>query len=253
VPDFANPQNLNRFSYVDNRPLKYVDPSGHVGVCLSGSPLPAPPPADSAIGQLCDELQEKDIIEGKRRLTSNVPDVIEGELVGFIKDELAKAEAENRQETVTILGYSWGGTGALELAALLDEEGIAVDNLILIDPYYGPRNTRTAELPWNNTYPETPDEIPDNVKRALNLSATRSGWQLVGAEKPTSVKIPVIGEYSFRPHVNIPLGGRNWYENAVNMRMSTEHGLIMNIAHNRGGPEVVNPRTKQYIINFFSQ
>jgi hypothetical protein len=30
VPSFANPQSLNRFAYVYNSPLNYVDPSGHV-------------------------------------------------------------------------------------------------------------------------------------------------------------------------------------------------------------------------------
>jgi hypothetical protein len=30
VPDPANPQSLNRFSYVYNNPLKYVDPTGHL-------------------------------------------------------------------------------------------------------------------------------------------------------------------------------------------------------------------------------
>ncbi len=29
VPGFANPQNLNRFSYVRNNPLRYIDPTGH--------------------------------------------------------------------------------------------------------------------------------------------------------------------------------------------------------------------------------
>ncbi|MBI4267686.1 MAG: RHS repeat-associated core domain-containing protein [Chloroflexi bacterium] len=29
VPDFADPQSLNRYSYVYNKPLKYTDPSGH--------------------------------------------------------------------------------------------------------------------------------------------------------------------------------------------------------------------------------
>jgi RHS repeat-associated protein len=30
VPGFANPQNLNRYAYVDNRPLSFIDPSGHM-------------------------------------------------------------------------------------------------------------------------------------------------------------------------------------------------------------------------------
>jgi len=43
VPGYANPQNLNRFSYVTNNPLRYTDPTGHracedgdgQGSCLS--------------------------------------------------------------------------------------------------------------------------------------------------------------------------------------------------------------------------
>jgi hypothetical protein len=30
VPDYANPQSFNRYSYVYNNPLKYVDPTGHI-------------------------------------------------------------------------------------------------------------------------------------------------------------------------------------------------------------------------------
>ncbi|HEX6268774.1 MAG TPA: RHS repeat-associated core domain-containing protein [Anaerolineales bacterium] len=33
VPGFANPQNLNRYSYVNNNPLRYTDPTGHL-ICL---------------------------------------------------------------------------------------------------------------------------------------------------------------------------------------------------------------------------
>jgi len=48
VPGFANPQNLNRFGYVLNNPVRYVDPSGHVCTdpddptpsCSSGNPYP---------------------------------------------------------------------------------------------------------------------------------------------------------------------------------------------------------------------
>jgi hypothetical protein len=29
VPDLANPQSLNRYSYVNNRPLNFTDPTGH--------------------------------------------------------------------------------------------------------------------------------------------------------------------------------------------------------------------------------
>jgi RHS repeat-associated protein len=35
VPDPANPQSLNRYAYVGNNPLKYVDPMGHAA-CAAG-------------------------------------------------------------------------------------------------------------------------------------------------------------------------------------------------------------------------
>lgn len=35
MPNFADPQSLNRFTYVRNNPLKYIDPTGHGSVCGS--------------------------------------------------------------------------------------------------------------------------------------------------------------------------------------------------------------------------
>jgi hypothetical protein len=37
VPGYANPQNLNRYSYVVNNPLRYTDPTGHMMVEDEGS------------------------------------------------------------------------------------------------------------------------------------------------------------------------------------------------------------------------
>ncbi len=37
VPGAGNPQNLNRYAYVYNNPLKYNDPSGHVGIGITGN------------------------------------------------------------------------------------------------------------------------------------------------------------------------------------------------------------------------
>jgi hypothetical protein len=55
VPGYTNPQNLNRYSYVTNNPLRYIDPTGHMRVadgpqsngcsdpkyCQNGKPKPA--------------------------------------------------------------------------------------------------------------------------------------------------------------------------------------------------------------------
>jgi RHS repeat-associated protein len=46
VPSYANPQSLNRFSYVNNNPLRYVDPTGHMidnGCSLGCSYAPPQP------------------------------------------------------------------------------------------------------------------------------------------------------------------------------------------------------------------
>jgi len=55
VPNPFNPQDLNRFSYVRNNPLRYIDPTGHMVACgvmsaacdgnsTPPTPLPAPSP-----------------------------------------------------------------------------------------------------------------------------------------------------------------------------------------------------------------
>jgi RHS repeat-associated protein len=40
VPNPANPQDLNRFTYAANNPLRYTDPSGHCPVCPMFDPGP---------------------------------------------------------------------------------------------------------------------------------------------------------------------------------------------------------------------
>src|SRR6266498_5210699 len=53
VPGFANPQNLNRYSYVTNNPLRYTDPTGYMVACEPGdvcrhAPAPIRPPSSSS-------------------------------------------------------------------------------------------------------------------------------------------------------------------------------------------------------------
>jgi RHS repeat-associated protein len=48
VPSYANPQSLNRYSYVNNNPLRYVDPTGHMidDGCSLGCTYTPPPPVN---------------------------------------------------------------------------------------------------------------------------------------------------------------------------------------------------------------
>jgi RHS repeat-associated protein len=63
VPGFANPQNLNRYSYVLNNPLSYIDPTGHMGEgtsgcgvqndqCVSGTSASVKPPSNETIPRI---------------------------------------------------------------------------------------------------------------------------------------------------------------------------------------------------------
>jgi RHS repeat-associated protein len=56
VPDEKNPQNLNRFAYTLNNPLRFTDPSGHF--CLGGKTGDEPTPCADPKPQTPDILQE---------------------------------------------------------------------------------------------------------------------------------------------------------------------------------------------------
>ena len=69
VPGYANPQNLNRFSYVTNNPLRYIDPSGHkecdevdaYGNCYGYDDVDIPDPFDPPNPPDDDEPNEPDV------------------------------------------------------------------------------------------------------------------------------------------------------------------------------------------------
>jgi RHS repeat-associated protein len=61
VPDPANPQSLNRYSYVLNNPLRYTDPSGHweredAGYVYIPPPPPPPSVSEVVVWLICDEM-----------------------------------------------------------------------------------------------------------------------------------------------------------------------------------------------------
>jgi hypothetical protein len=43
IPDIYNPQTWNRYSYVNNRPIIFNDPTGHCPQCVAVAPLTIPP------------------------------------------------------------------------------------------------------------------------------------------------------------------------------------------------------------------
>lgn len=51
VPNYANPQSFNRYSYVNNNPIRFNDPTGHCG-------------ADQAQKQIDQCIEERNKLEG---------------------------------------------------------------------------------------------------------------------------------------------------------------------------------------------
>jgi hypothetical protein len=82
IPDPANPQALNRYSYVNNRPLVYVDPSGHYATvedndyslddCLNNGGCIYPQGHDRAGHIILWTEEQKDRIARNRAFVSNV-------------------------------------------------------------------------------------------------------------------------------------------------------------------------------------
>ena len=105
VPEAGNPQALNRYSYVANNPLKYVDPSGHCAWC----PFALVLGAAYVGGRVCYELgglmipgadqMRRDEIGGG--LVTDLSDVIEREAMTHSVDP-ALVSAVLRHESVAL-------------------------------------------------------------------------------------------------------------------------------------------------------
>ncbi|MCP4529095.1 MAG: RHS repeat-associated core domain-containing protein [Aestuariibacter sp.] len=85
VPDPGNPQSFNRYSYVRNNPLNYVDPSGHIPVLddnADNTTMVAEYPVfvDRGIpSDPCDKLLEE-ITRGRNVLARRAFDIVENPL-----------------------------------------------------------------------------------------------------------------------------------------------------------------------------
>lgn len=180
VPQPGNPQALNRYSYVGNRPTVLVDPTGHVGVCFYGGPAAgdADPNDNSTTSQLCGILFKEGLLGTEWDTFNNRAKDVK-DAYDYILGVLATAEPG---EPVVIVGYSWGGGAALELAKMLNEAGdnpVTVDTLVTIDPVTNLRDLQPTMMGFDildavigtrqSSY--NTSGVSDNVMRAINVYA----------------------------------------------------------------------------------
>ena len=191
VPDPAVLLDHNRYLYTRGNPLKYTDPSGHIAICFKGGPANSynGDATSEAFYQLCTQALTD---AGYDERFHGVIQYFGNGNTQITAAELAvrTALAENPNQPVFILGYSWGGAAALDLAdhlnrgdgavggganTFLRDSPVSVDGLILFDAELDLR-TVGALYPGSDSV-NAPDVISPNVRRAVNIYAEDGAWQ----------------------------------------------------------------------------
>ncbi|MCB9139738.1 MAG: hypothetical protein H6642_15455 [Caldilineaceae bacterium] len=180
VPDPTSVFGYNRYMYAMGNPLAFVDPSGHIGVCFQGSRA-AETEEGSTTQQLCQNLSEMYLlgnpVDGVTyRTFANDADDIQAAF-----DWIQGIEKDNPDGygPLIVIGYSWGGGGALEFANMLNKADIGINGLVLIDPVQEMRGV-SGQSGLDNFGAMAVEAakrwllgagIPDNVEAAVNFYA----------------------------------------------------------------------------------
>ena len=174
VPDPSAVIDYNRFLYARGDPRTSADPPGHIAVCFQGSPA-TEVENQGALGKFCNKLGDTGLLgkgDGTKKYDVYADDADDKWAAwGWIQETLA----DNPDEPINLIGYSWGGSAALEFAWFLDKQGVAVNRTILIDlvvRFYAGGRVATGE-----TAPSLVEDVkrylvptaPDNVDSTLNL------------------------------------------------------------------------------------
>jgi RHS repeat-associated protein len=122
----ANPQNLNRYTYCLNNPLKYIDPDGLLTDLVPGIGIRKAKWSEKTAVR--KELEKKG--EFVREFTWSGA-ILNKKLYANLAKELIEAKkiAESRGEKFNIIAHSWGAVATLEVLSALN---IKVDNLVTI-------------------------------------------------------------------------------------------------------------------------
>lgn len=108
--------------------------------------------------------------------------------------QITQTRARSGQDTLLIIsGHSYGADDSIRLARALDQQGVAVDALVLVDP-------------------TTPPKIPANVRRCVNIyrSQPATDWM------PWLRGVPVEGEDQSTLVINRDLRASETHEDLLN-------------------------------------
>ncbi|MCB9139740.1 MAG: RHS repeat-associated core domain-containing protein [Caldilineaceae bacterium] len=195
VPDPQRVDAYNRYMYGYGNPLKYADPGGHYAICFQpGKALGYEAglknvDTSTAMWDLCQTLYNDRLLGSEWQIFGNDPDGAKAALK-FLEDMQAKYP----DESFILLGYSWGGGGALEFARLLDSlpysfvdygwpnadrqhvpTGAQIDVMVTIDPVVRWRRPGARQIYPANVTGEDPPEF-GNVNRILNVLASKNAY-----------------------------------------------------------------------------
>ena len=178
--DLVNPQSLNKYTYVYNNPMKYVDPDGHAGVDIANS-------IDAAVNNAVASIENKLIATGD-------PDAAaKGSFVVGVTADTIKGVAD-------VLRLGEGTANAIDAAKDGDYQGAAVEASAdagrvggVILAVVGTVGAVKGAAPKPATGAALPDSVPASKgagpptaaeRAAVNEIGNRTGCHTCGAKTP---------------------------------------------------------------------
>jgi RHS repeat-associated protein len=178
IPNPANPQAFNRYSYVLNNPLKYIDPTGYFGETLG-----EPPTANGSLGYTEREGWLISVNGEWYPVESNSVDI----LTEGYKEQIKYDEVSNWSDFIDdyipdmpgyhdTLGYGWGGNSI----SLGDRDYLWLSDL------FGDYDKKTgSRIPRLVLDERTPDYL-----RKYSADALRGGADVTETLSPGITEIP---------------------------------------------------------------